>query len=211
MGIEISKLRKGDEFGERLCHKFISDNFYGGVNGYVEGNDVEGQYSGIDCEFEYKGFHYICDEKSAIRYVNRPLGTFCFELSFIDRGRMLHDGWFLDNGKKSNSYILLYIDRGKKNFITDIGDILSAEIILVKKDRIVNYLKGIGWSIRKLRIKNDRIRNGKGFEDMGNIRKYGVKFSYSDGLAEKPINILISREKLREISEYSKKINVNKA
>jgi hypothetical protein len=43
---------------------------------------------------------------------------------------------------------------------------------------------------------------------MGNIRKNGCKFAYSEQLIEKPINILLPKEKYMEMADFSVNIIV---
>ena len=197
---EISKIRHFDEEGEIIAKKFLQQKFYNLTDNYIEVNDKIKQFKGIDAEFDMNGFHYIVDEKAAIKYVNKPLNTFCFELSFIDRGMALHQGWFIDDNKENNAFILLYIDKGTVNTITDINQIIKSEILLIKKENIFNYLKSLKWTKDKLISKSNKIRTNDN-ENLGNITKNNIKFSFSKQLPEKPINILIQRNELRNIAD----------
>lgn len=139
------------------------------------------------------------------KYVNKSLNTFAMELSFIDRSNMLHEGWLLDTSKVNNSFLFVWIDRATQNILESKEDIIELEYCLVKKEAILDYLSELGWSQEKLLQKSTFIRENK-FENLGNITKNGCKFSYSPKLFEKPVNILISRDKLREISVLNRRI-----
>lgn len=83
------------------------------------------------------------------------------------------------------------------------------EVALVKRNNIINYLSSIGWTLDKLFTKCKKIRNNI-YEECGNFYENEVKFSKSFQLREKPINLLIKRSKLIEISDFNKKISNGK-
>lgn len=205
-----SKLREYDEFAEKIVNEFLEKNFYHKYcSNYVRYVDKSNQVIGIDTSFSLNGSTYYCDEKSAIRYANKNLQTFSLELSFINRKGNLSNGWLVDDNKKNDSYLFCWIDKSIKDKFTSYEDLLDVEISLVKKNRIIEYLSEIGWSLEKLNEKSKRIRSNRD-EYCGDINSDGIKFSKSFQLYEKPINILIKRKKLAEISDFNKKIIIDK-
>ena len=104
--------------------------------------------------------------------------------------------------------MLCWIDSAINDNPKKIEDITSAEILLITKECIFEYLKEISWNAKKLKLKSDRIRNF-GDKSFGDIDENGVKFAYSERLVEKPINLIIPRLKLREISKFSNRVNNN--
>ena len=91
-----SKLRNEDERCSNIVSNFLDEHFYlKKCTNFQRIEDKNNQIKGIDTIFELNGNQYICDEKAAIRYVNKPLKTFSMELSFIDRSGCSHDGWLL--------------------------------------------------------------------------------------------------------------------
>ena len=200
-----SLLRKEDEKCADIVSSYLEDTFYSEVEDFKRINEKEMQFKGIDVIFNINNVKYVCDEKAAIRYVNKPLNTFAMELSFIDRSNMLHEGWLLDTSKVNNSFLFVWIDRATKNILESKEDLIELEYCLIKKEAILDYLSELGWSQEKLLQKSTFIRENK-FENLGNITKNGCKFSYSPKLFEKPVNILISRDKLREISVLNRRI-----
>ena len=161
--------------------------------------DKETQVRGVDAIFTYMGHEYNCDEKAAVNYVAKNLQTFSLELSFIDRANNKTDGWFLKDDSMTDSYIFVWFDKD------------SYEMVLVEKKRIKEYLESLGWNKDKLHRKSELIREGKD-ENFGNIKKNGCKFSFSnyDWMPERPINVLVPREKLVKMAVFSKKFKYEK-
>ena len=212
---EKSAFRKSDELAEKINNEFLEKYFYGlKTENYNRNIDRALQMSGIDTTFSIGDRKYKCDEKVAAHYINKNLKTFSFELSFIDRAGDVSDGWFVGSGKTNDSYLFCWVDCATSDKLSSCKDITKAEITLIKKDRIIEYLKKISWTPRKLKFKASAIRNGNDV-NFGTIAKNGIKFSYSKydsntrtGLVEEPINFILSREILREYSDYNDIIQV---
>lgn len=198
---EASKLRKSDEKNSKIITEWLEKNFYSKyVEEYSRKDDIINQVKGIDCIFKLDGDSLNCDEKAAVAYINKPLHTFAFELSFINKNNEVQDGWFVNKELSTEVYLLVWIDKAKKDKLESIDDIEDIEVILIDKLSLFKYLESIGWGIKQLRLKDEQIRKSDGNTEMGNIYKNGCKFAYSKHLVEKPINILISREKLRTMN-----------
>lgn len=199
-----SKLRKNDEKGSRIVSDFLDIYFFKDKDKFERIYNKKEQVEGIDVKFEMDNFYYLCDEKAAVQYINReyPLTTFSMELSFIDRGDNLHDGWLIDKNKTNNSFLFIWIDKAKNTHLKSVDDIQEMEISLVKKDKIIEYLDKIGWNCDKLIKKSIKMRDNPN-EYKGKVEKDGCKFVYTDFLVEKPVNVLISRKKLMELSDLN--------
>lgn len=200
-----SKIRREDEKCANIVSKFLEKHFYCDVEKYERVEDRERQLNGIDVIFIWGGKQYVCDEKAAIRYVNKKLQTFAFELSFLGKSDRLIDGWLISEGKLNNSFLCIWIDKADYDILEDIDDIKEMEIALIDKQKLIDYLKSLGWDIKKLHIKADRMRKDVK-EPQGDIEINGCRFVCSRKLAEKPVNVLVSREKLKEIADYNKMI-----
>lgn len=198
-----SILRDVDEKGEKIISNFLDEHFYSTCEDFHRVNDKTRQIKGVDTTFVKNGFQYVCDEKAALKYVNKNLQTFSMELSFLNSANELSIGWLLDTKKINNSFLFCWIDKAVNNVLSISNDILMMEIALVKRNAIVNYLSSIGWTLEKLFIKCEKIRNNP-YEICGDLYNNEVKFSKSFHLQEKPINVLIKRKKLIEISDYNK-------
>lgn len=204
----IKSRRKEDNIFSNITCEYLDDNFYNkdDVSNFERITDVNLQLLGIDTIFEINNEKFLCDEKSAVRY--RNLKTFSFELSFIGRNGEIREGWLINENLKTNSYLLFYIDKSLSDTDKDLNlynkeDIVSSEIILLRKEDIIKYLESIGWTLELLREKAKRIRTNPQKEYKGDIFYNGCKFSFSENLAEKPINVLLSRDKLRKLSIFN--------
>ena len=211
MGIK-SKLRDDYVKNSDIVTNFFIENFYKKFcSTYEIVTDAENQYCGIDSIFKYNDTEYICDEKSAIRYINRNLQTFSLELAFINRGGEVSDGWYVNDNEKNNCYLFVWIDKAnvnEKNLLNSMDDLESVEIALVRKDRIQEYLDSLGWTKKNLKKKCEKIMKYD-YEPLRCFEQPEVRFTYSLKLVEKPVNILIQRKKLTEISDFTFYFNKN--
>lgn len=90
---EHSSLRKYDVSASKIVSYYLYSKFYSTyTDNFKFTTDAMRDIHGIDCEFEFNGEKYLCDEKAAVQYINRPLYTFSMELSFIDIKNEEHDG-----------------------------------------------------------------------------------------------------------------------
>lgn len=207
---DYSKLRLDDIKSSNITTDFLIKNFYEKYcNNYEIVTDKDRQIKGIDSIFVLGGEKYFCDEKSAIRYVNRNLQTFSIELLFINRNDSLSFGWFLNPNYENNSYLFVWIDKAlvnDKNLVVSTDDILELELAIVKKNKILDYLNKLGWTEEKLLKKSKLIMNNDD-EPLFNDSSPEVRFFFSKKLVEKPVNILIKRNKLIELSDFNIKIS----
>lgn len=203
----ISELRKADEKASEIVSDFLDEKFYPTTTANANRvYNVEDQVKGIDITFNLNDKDYICDEKAAVKYVNKSLQTFALELSFINRGNHLQDGWLLNEDNVNNSYMFIWIDKAKKDVLTNKDDIQELQLALVGKDSIMTYLNGLGWNKNNLIYKSQRIRENPS-ENKGDLYKNGCRFFYSSYFVEEPVNILLPRTKLIEISDYNTVLN----
>lgn len=202
-----SKIRREDEKCAEIVSQFLEKHFYNKTENYEKIDDREKQLQGVDVIFFFNNKQYICDEKAAIRYVNKGLQTFAFELSFLGKGDKLIDGWLISNTKINNSFLCIWIDKADYDILEDIDDIKELEIALIDKQVLVDYLQSLGWTVNKLHIKADRMRKNLN-EAQGDININGCRFVCSRKLAEKPVNVLISREKLKKLADYTTKFEI---
>lgn len=206
---EISNRRNEDVSQSELVSSFLDKYFYPTLNGFQRIDNPNLQYAGIDVVFAVNNKFYQCDEKAAIRYINKDLQTFSLELSFINRSLKLMDGWLLSDKELNNSFLFVWITKAKNDLLTSIDDIEEMDVALVDKHSIINHLNKIGLSKKHLYRKINLIRQYNNVGKQPPIEESGCKFYYSKFLAEKPINILLKKETLIELSDLSRKIKVN--
>lgn len=172
--------RLQDTLTSTEVEKFLDANFY--VKPVERVYDKERQIMGIDVVF---GDHFI-DEKCATDYINKPLKTFSFELSSVDRNGNRYTGWLLNDKLKTTHYLLCYINKCKVDKNPKMEDIFEMETIYVAKEVIKQYLEDKGIDLKNLSsVKENSIG--------------GLRIVRSGHKAEKPMNILIPREVLRNL------------
>ena len=115
-----------------------------------------------------------------------------------------YDGWWLNDKEINNSLVLVWVDRTKSGNIESVEDILEVEVIVVRKERINEYLESLGWTKERLKAQVEEIVNDFG-NWSGTCEIDGLRFNVAQWLkkAEAPINILIDRETYRKISDYN--------
>lgn len=207
--IDLEK-RKYDEHCEKIISSILDEHFYTepGITLFERVTNKQLQINGIDVLFSLNGQNYTVDEKAAVRWVG--LKTFALELSFLGRNDQVRNGWLLD-GKKINDYfVFVWINKLNHRIIQDASSINNIDVALVSKDKILNHLLSLGWTIERLHEKDFQIRNDNNV-NMGDIEKNGCKFSFSKQLKEQPINILLPKETYIELAEIYKNIKLNYA
>ena len=129
------------------------------------------------------------------------------ELSFINRRNEVQNGWLIDDKKVNNSFLFVWIDKADKDIISSVNDVREIEVALVDKNKILSFLETLGWTVEKMLDKAQKMRENEA-EYGGNVHKHGCKFTCSRFLVEQPVNVLISRENLKKISDWAVKIEL---
>ena len=199
-------VREYDEHCEQVMSQFLDKYFYNAINptSFERVQDKERQVKGIDVVMEINDKTYSIDEKAAIRYTN-GLKTFALELSFLNRKGILQEGWLTDERKINDYFVFVWINKIEDTLIKDISSLKDIDVALVSKNKIMEHLESIGWTKDNLKTKDNKIRN-ENDTNFGNINTNGCKFSYSNRLFEKPINILLPKETYINIAEIYKNI-----
>lgn len=199
-------IREYDEHCEKIVSQFLDEHFYKllpELENFERITDKQYQVKGVDVVINYKDRQVYVDEKAAVKYLK--LKTFALELSFLNRFGKLQTGWFLDKKKINDYYLFVWINELTGDKIEDISSIKEVDVALVKKEKLYNHLETLGWTLDKLKVKDKQIRKQSNVY-MGNIKKYGCKFSYSEQLKEKPINILLPKTSYIELADVYKNI-----
>ena len=214
--------RANDSNVEREIAKFLDENLYSNkelFKEFVRTDDKDEQIKGSDLILstsDGKLDRVVVDEKVAARFANTNLNSFALELSFIGRDGKRKCGWFTDSMKKTEYYLLGWItkadipydDNNKRydtNSITK-DNIISLDWVLVSRQNIMKFLEKKGWTLDRLALQDNKIRENGGVKTKEFIN--GISFRYSDGYVEKPINILLEKDSYIEISDYHGTIEV---
>lgn len=214
--------RKKDSIVEREIAKFIDKHLYSDISLFSEFERTDGfneQINGSDAILstsDKRLNRVVVDEKVAATQANRGLKTFTLELSFIGRNGKKRLGWFIDNSKTTQYYLLGWLNRVdipynemKERWETDSireNNIKELEWCLVSRDKITKFLEEKGWTLEKLAKQDEKIREN------GKVRTKefidDVAFRYSDKYIEKPINIMLKKETYLKLSDYKGIIKV---
>lgn len=199
--------------GEYLDEKFYSSDLFDGFQRFTSQAD---QILGKDIIVTSKKLNLnnaIIDEKNSAHYVNKDIPTFAFELSAITKGGKERKGWLIDQNLKTEYYLLIwpFADLVNANDKVPIfKKVTKAKVLLIQKKKLLEYLRSNGMRMNLLEFYSNEVRSQvtdqKQNENMKAKfkEKYNKKFwiQKSLGLAEKPINIVISRSELEKIAEY---------
>lgn len=186
------------------------DNFYKKMGWDFERVfDETRQLQGIDVIFrsnENSDSKILIDEKAATKFLNKKLNTFSFELySENNRNKI---GWLLNPNIKTTHYAIIY-PHSKSN---DISKLDSLEWILIDKKKIIDLINSIPNINKYIKeVYNDSYENKITGRNQYVIRLYNkdnrnnpliLKLVWSKNIIpERPLNILIPKYKLIEMSD----------
>jgi hypothetical protein len=150
----------------------------------------------------------IVDEKAQSHYINKNLPTFAFELDFLRGSGELTPGWLMDKDKQTEYYMLIW-PFAKESWNICKEDITKLRCILISRQRIIEYLGSEGFTEAKLNETSERIRRDglEGAIDKGAHPSF--YFFSTKRLVEKPVNIIIRIEKLKELAVNMFEVNPN--
>lgn len=199
-------LRKQDYQSEKAVAGFLDKYFYPYYFERISRlENIENQLKGIDIEGNYKGDILLIDEKTAAHYVNKNLPTFAFELDFIGKDGKVYQGWFYDDTKLTQYYLLTWIwAKREKYFSTE--DITKLEIILIKRSKIRKMLIEKGLTKNKAQHISSNLRLNQNYGVSGKQMGKPFYFYFTRHLSEKPINIIVYKRELIKIGTLYKTI-----
>lgn len=190
---------------ERVIADYLDSRLYSQKNLFAKADRTDSlpaQMSGSDIILTIPSLgvsDIIVDEKAATHYINKPLATFAFELSFLTSTGQRVEGWFTDQNKKTEYYLLMWLKASKDNpwHITG-ADITEIEYVLVSRQSILDFLASEGLGLSQLQQKSQQIvADGvSGVID----KSYPYYYFYTDRLQEKPVNIIIHKDKLKQLA-----------
>lgn len=190
--------------------------------------DKTKQIEGLDVVIEYEnGMQVKIDEKAQLHYMDICLPTFAFEISFIGRDNELHEGWLYHANLKTDTYMLIWPQRSiyheeivaikeKTKQLKRIREILpnihyqdfeKVECYLIKREAIKEYLAANKWEEQRMKEEARRLREAKqyGKTPIANTNDFYFYFSDFTKYREAPINVVIRKNKLKELA-YKKYI-----
>lgn len=192
----VSALRPSDELKAGIVNDFLYDNFYSKfTTNYTYYTDKPTQISGIDTTFDYLGNHYKCDEKAAVNWCNVRLQTYAFELCSINRRDDIQLGWFLDDTKETDSYMLIWLNETDNKELRSKDEIRELDMMVIRKGRLRGYLESIGYGKDEM-LENARKLRYEMTGDRIDDKERGIQFRISRQLVETPVNIRLKKDVL---------------
>lgn len=191
---------KIDSLIEASVAEFLDDNFYTKLSAETHRwNDKEHQFAGIDTTINTTNF----DEKIKIRgCLNTVYGCPSFELSFMNKGNQIQDGWFCQElSTDYYAFIGVYSYSNDENAISATSAISACDVLWVKKSDVVDMVEE-NMTIDQMKTDATELREDD-FDVMQKKRKTYPhrKFwlTYSPYLHEKPVNLVVPRETLEKL------------
>ncbi len=168
-------------------------------------SDLDLQHKGIDLILNLNDVGDIkVDIKCATNYRKRKLKekslqTFSQEISYNYKGSKIK-GWLFSDKKETEYYLFSWL--WSKNETKDSlkkDEILAIESFLVNRNEIISYLNEQGLNEKDIFDIEKRCRDGKLSEEEMFFSN-DIRFCLSSHLPEKPFNIIINKEVLKEMS-----------
>lgn len=196
-------LRASDSNAEQELAKFLDKYLYKNIPGFNARRvyDRADQLRGIDMILTNVEdlTELLIDEKAQLHYINNNLPTFVFEIDSIQRG-YLAQGWLFNEDYETTHYMIIYPNANHENTeIIKEDDFTEVECLLIERDRIIAYLDECGWNQARIEGKALEIRNSNIFGKYS-IPNQRFSFFFTERLIEKPINIVIHKSVLKQLS-----------
>ncbi len=200
--------RQIDMRGEKALGLFLDEFFYPRlceIEGFTRTErvyDADMQKKGCDIYIFNKGGRSIkIDEKAQLHFINDPRDTFVFEISFLqdDSGEVIN-GWFVSDNNITDCYMLSWIDQARTDKINRIvaEDFEQITICFITKKKVISYLASCGFTIDKIKSLANKMRVNE-MADSYHLSRDAVLY-YSKNIKEQPINIVINRSVLYQLS-----------
>ena len=219
----MASFRSQDMRAEKQLGMFMDDYFYSRLSTkdgtpifFQRKSDLKSQLQGVDVCIETSNRRMLIDEKASLYYSNAMIPTFAFEIDSLQKG---HDnpveGWFINDELLTEYYMLIWPnikctrsneDRQWKRKDLDHltkDDFTIIEAMLIEKQSIRSMLEKKGYNRSRL-LEYARLIRKMADESDAIIEKNiaeNVKITYSGQIAEKPVNLVIRKEVLKQMSK----------
>ena len=198
--------RTKDMEAERELAKFLDKHLYtkgiftraertDNANTQIEGSDIILTIPSLSIK------DAVVDEKASIYYINKDLQTFVLEISFLNRGFHLQEGWFVNDQLATQYYLMQWIKADVDNpWKVKAENITEIECVLVSKAKLKAYFEQEGYDKARLLQLSKQMRT----ENQTMLAPSGkpYRFYFTQKLAEKPVNILLNKEEYIRLGEF---------
>lgn len=158
--------------------------------------DLPLQYQGIDIILHEGAWQTYIDEKSQLHNLNKDIGTFAFELSYLRKDGITEAGWLLNPRKKTMAYMLCW-PFGVEKASGD--EYRMAKVLLLSKVQLLSAISYYGYDRQELAIRDACVRE-KSVHGRYKTKCNEFWFFLSTQYAEQPINLVVREPFLKEIS-----------
>ena len=192
---------------EQVCAKFLDDNFYSKLGCKFERNSVlSSQYLGVDVTIWSQHGTFLIDEK--VKYygtINKAIDCPSFELTRIDRAGNRSIGWYASGKQLTNTYLFIspFLAEGDQpQQITD-NNLSAVQILMVPKKSVSQLAKSCQLSdidiIERAEALADDVYLNWQQKAYDRIAPNKLWLTYSAGLREQPVNMVVPREVLKQL------------
>lgn len=195
--------RKEELFGKWLDAHFYANCPIANVVKIERKNNVEDQKRGIDVAVQTSDGVLFIDEKATLHYINKNIPTFAFELLNRTSGAK---GWLFNHSYATTHYLLAWPSAADPDNIQTAEDYTGADVMLLKREDLINLLAQKGLTEAVLVQKVEEYRPQVTRETFKFTLVPGVNLFFTEWLAEKPVNIVISKSLLDSVAEYHERI-----
>ena len=192
---------------EQVCGRFLDKHFYSKLGCKFERNaELSSQYLGVDVTLSSEHGTFVIDEK--VKYygtINKAIDCPSFELTRRDRAGRRGIGWYASEKQLTNTYLFItpFLAEGDQpQQITD--DNLSAvQILMVPKKSVSQLAKSCQLSdidlIERAEALADDVYLNWQQKAYDRIAPNKLWLTYSAGLREQPVNMVIPRDVLKQL------------
>lgn len=143
----------------------------------------------------------VVDEKASIYYINKDLRTFVLEISFLNRGYQIQEGWFVNDQLSTQYYLMQWIKANVADpWQVKEGNITEIECVLISKKKLKDYFEREGYDKTRLVQLSQQMRASQQKMLVPPGKPY--RFFFTQNLAEKPVNILLNKEEYIRLGEF---------
>lgn len=198
--------RSKDMEAERELAKFLDKHLYtkdiftraertDNVYTQIEGSDIILTIPSLNIH------DAVVDEKASIYYINKDLRTFVLEVSFLNRGYQIQEGWFVNDQLSTQYYLMQWIKANVADpWQVKEGNITEIECVLVSKKKLKDYFEREGYDKTRLIQLSQQMRASQ--QKMLAPAGKPYRFFFTQNLAEKPVNILLIKEEYIRLGEF---------
>lgn len=192
---------KDDQRLEAIASKFLDDNFYAVFKSRVpvaRYSDTWHQYGGVDTSIGKLNI----DEKFKIKgLMNQVLQYPSLEISFVNKGGIIQDGWFVNDNLSTDYYAYIGVSASVDNEseLTSESQISAADILMFKKQEVIDLVEE-ETTMQQLKDDATDLRNEyRGYSNYKQRKTYPHRkfwLTFSKGMSERPINLVLPRKTL---------------